>query len=58
MFFTSGLHGSRVYLSIPKTVDDLEAMSVICFTEVSLVSKFIQRHGWLETVESGTPQRE
>ena len=27
--FTSGLHGSRVRLIIPKTFDDLEAMSMI-----------------------------
>ena len=43
---------------IPKTFEDLEAMSVIWFAQVSLVSSFILRYGWLETVESGTPQSE
>ena len=42
----------------PKTFDDLEDMSVMSFAQVSLVSNFIPRYGWLETVESGTPQRE
>ena len=56
--FWSGLHGPRVRLIIRKTFDDLEAMSVIWFAQVSLVSNFIPRYGWLEIVESGTPQGE
>ena len=54
----SGLHGPKVHLIIPKTFDDLEAMSVIGFAQVSLVSNCIPIYEWLEIVESGTPQRE
>ena len=53
--FTSGLHGPVIHLIISKTFEDLEVMSVV---NVSLVYNFTPRCGWLETVESGTPQRE
>ena len=33
MSFTSGLHGPRVRLTIPKTFDDFEVISVICFAQ-------------------------
>ena len=37
MSFTSGLHGPRVRLTIPKTFDDFEVISVICFAQDNLV---------------------
>ena len=40
MSFTSGLHGPRVRLTIPKTFDDFEEISVICFAQDNLESNF------------------
>ena len=38
MSFTSGLHGPRVCLTIPKTFDDFEVISVIGFAQDNLES--------------------
>ena len=42
--FTSGLHGPRVRLTIPKTFDDFEVISVICFAQDNLESNFTPRY--------------
>ena len=42
--FTSGLHGPRVLLTIPKTFDDFEVFSVICFAQDNLESNFTPRY--------------
>ena len=60
MSFTSGLHGPllRVLLTIPKTFDDFEVISVICFAQDNLESNFTPRYEWLATLESGCPNSE
>ena len=42
--FTSGLHGPRVFLTIPKTFDDFGVISVICFAQDNLESNFTPRY--------------
>ena len=44
MSFTSDLHGPRVLLTIPKTFDDFEVISVICFAQDNLESNFTLRY--------------
>ena len=58
MSFTSGLHGPRVLLTIPKTFDDFEVISLICFAQDNLESNFTPRYEWLATLESGCPNSE
>ena len=43
MSFTSGLRGPRVLLTIPKTFDDIEVISVICCDQDNLESNFTSR---------------
>ena len=38
------LHGPRVLLTIPKTFDDVEEISVICFAQDNLESNFTPRY--------------
>ena len=57
-FLTSGLHGPRVRLIMPKTFEDFEVMSVTCFVQVNLESNFTPRYEWLDTVDSGWPKSE
>ena len=40
MYLTSGVHGPRVLLTIPKTFDDFEVISVMCFAQDNLESNF------------------
>ena len=56
MSFTSGLHGPRVLLTIPKTFDDFEVISVICFAQDNLESNFTPRPSF--SLESGCPNSE
>ena len=44
MSFTSGLRGPRVLLTIPKTFDDFEVISVIRFDQDNLESNFTLRY--------------
>ena len=50
MSFTPGLHGPRVLLTIPKTFDDFEVISVICFAQDNLESNFTPRYKIQETL--------
>ena len=45
MSFTSGLHGPRVLLTIPKSFEDVQVISVICFAQDNLESNFTPRCG-------------
>ena len=42
--FTPGLHWPSVLLTIPKTFDDLVAISVICFAHDNLESDFTPKY--------------
>ena len=44
MSFTSGLRGPGVLLTIPKTFDDVEVISVTCFAQDILESNFTPRY--------------
>ena len=44
MSFTSGLHGPRVFLTIPKTFDDVEVISVIRIAQDNLESNFAPKY--------------
>ena len=50
--------GLRVLLTIPKTFDDFEVISVICFAQDNLESSFTPRYEWPATLESGCPNSE
>ena len=56
--FTSELHGLRVRVIMYKTVEDFESMFVIWIAQVRVVYNVTPIYGWLETVESATPNRE
>ena len=58
MSFTSGLHGPRVLITIPKTFDDFGVMLVICFAQDNLESSFTPRYERLATLESEGPNSE
>ena len=50
MSFTSGLHGPRVLLTIPKTFDDFEVISVIVYVLPRIIWNLILLRGNISDV--------
>ena len=46
------------FVTIPKTFDDFEVISAICFALDNLECNFTPRYEWLATLESGCPNSE